>query len=159
MWSCQHKRHFSTKLCLKHHADKKSWGYQSNMEVWSLLIARGWWGRCRFHLPHALWWRLLASLGAYMLPTHRAGLNYARNLFNCLTWFKASREIQVIVSSSRNFLQNGWGDSKIRNIATLGSFLKCIYFYFLPETNVLLAKSVPEMMKSKRRQGAQCTRK
>lgn len=30
MWSCQHKRHFSTKLCWKHHADKKSWGdYQA----------------------------------------------------------------------------------------------------------------------------------
>lgn len=118
-----------------------------------------WGGRCRLHLPHALWWLPLASLGAYRLPTHTAGLNYARNLFNCLTWFKTSREIQVIISSCRNFLQNGWGDSKIRNIATLGSFLKCIYFYFLPETNELLAKSVPKMMKSKRRQGAECTRK
>jgi hypothetical protein len=37
----------------------------------------------------------------------------------------------------------GWEDEKhdIRSATTLGSFLKCIYFCFLFETKMLLAKS------------------
>lgn len=99
-WSCQHKRHFSTKLCWKHPADKKSWGDYQAAEVRplsrekTLLLAPA----ARPSVSTA------GFPGTLVLAAHTASFSYARNLFNCLPWLKGSWEIRVIISNSRDFL-------------------------------------------------------